>query len=1113
MNRFTIKENLIISAGAGTGKTYTLSRRYVNILLGFDFFSEANGLENSFNKNDALAERAGPHEIVTITYTEAAAAEMKDRIMGLISVILQVIRGSETEDDSITSALTHHDNAREYVHETLSEAESQMIYARISTIHSFSLNIVRHYSDILALDLSPTVIRDDKKKLLFHDSLTSVLEENEQVAYRVLDTIGSFKLNTVAEKFINDGKFRRNMDRFIADRHSAETMYELYSRFIASTSKKNFIRSMELLCELEHYAKNPDTYWKYRHFFRDYLECILRPECGIPETVRIFSVMEEGSELREEFQEQFKNIKKLAYETDQDAEDLFRKTLADIHGLLTSVYDEYNRGLKKRNSIDFNIIINRAWELVMNGTARPGYRYFMIDEFQDTNELQWEMISALISENGANVFLVGDDKQSIYSFQGAEVAVFHKAGDDIQAEPLPMTVNFRSEERVLDFINSCFLPLFTHDDGPVSCSVSGDDFSLILDLLDELTVDIGAPIRYHPLAPRPERTGTGKGTTAFLITPTPDVESEDEYTPVELEHRNIARFIRKIRDGVFTEYRDITKRMNGDQKAVAVLFDSRRDMALLKDELLMRGITALVNAREDFYRTGEVIDLFHVLRVIVNLEEKSEWKFIKKFHLAGALRGSVFRLDEDRISEIFENSDARQVIDLMKDFITAKRHMSIGDLISFIICRSNLLTVYRHLDDYEERAANLEKLTGRAGQWEREQGSNLREFVKEMERFIFFEDSGEDTALYEAPGRNSVVLNTIHGAKGLEYPMVILPGITGNLARQQQSDSFKHAKVLADNEFNTVFGFKVLDSSHTSYRFASSVSLAQHLEEKKRLLYVALTRAEEHIVISLPPTGGTVPKECYGEYIAGQYGISGGELIELAGTVVNRAKVNKQQKIRGLGNTTAVILDDDDIPVEQPGRSVPIIELREEKLFPEEITGVAVTEKLRGEDAIYVTDEGALLGTAFHELMALSLDYLDDKGKMKKQIEAVSRKYLFENDKQEALERFADNFRKCEIYSGLIDAEERYPEYGFTFMGDDGYSSGIIDLLYRHDGTLKIVDYKTNSLRNTNPAEEIEKHKYDKQLEEYAKAVEQSTGETVAERILVFVDSGCVVRV
>ena len=174
LNKFTIQKSFAISAGAGSGKTYTLSRRYINAILGFDFFRE-KGFDDIYYEN---LKPATTKQIVTITYTEAAALEMKERIFGLISKILMLdsLEDKDGDKESILEAFKAlNDQQKSYVNETLQQALVQSSDSKISTIHSFCLDILRTNADVAKFDSSVDIIKDDEKERLIKQSIFQTL--------------------------------------------------------------------------------------------------------------------------------------------------------------------------------------------------------------------------------------------------------------------------------------------------------------------------------------------------------------------------------------------------------------------------------------------------------------------------------------------------------------------------------------------------------------------------------------------------------------------------------------------------------------------------------------------------------------------------------------------------------------------------------------------------------------------------------------------------------------------------------------------------------------------------------------------------------------------------
>ena len=222
LNKFTIQKSFAISAGAGSGKTYTLSRRYINALLGFDYFRE--NYKNNLSYFEKL-KSAKVDEIVTITYTEAAALEMKGRIFELVAKIINPNLSSKDNDyNSIQDANTRTTKEQQlYIQKTLQQAYIDSSNSKISTIHAYCLDIIKANSDIARIDSKLDIIKDDEKQKELSAIIFDVLnsKDNEKIVLDISQDINMFLLNNLIDKYVSNAKFRNDYDSF--DKNSIDT--------------------------------------------------------------------------------------------------------------------------------------------------------------------------------------------------------------------------------------------------------------------------------------------------------------------------------------------------------------------------------------------------------------------------------------------------------------------------------------------------------------------------------------------------------------------------------------------------------------------------------------------------------------------------------------------------------------------------------------------------------------------------------------------------------------------------------------------------------------------------------------------------------------------------
>ena len=262
LNKFTIQKSFAISAGAGSGKTYTLSRRYINALLGFDYFREDYKIQESYF-NDLKSAKV--NQIVTITYTEAAALEMKGRIFELISKIFnyeslwreeQTRRQSKNyhKDDDFESIVEANKalglySEQEYVQQTLKQAYTDSSNAKISTIHAYCLDTIKANADIAKIDTKLDIIKDDEKAKELSEIIFNVLndENNKNMVLDISKDISMFFIDGLINTYVSSSKFRKDYDSFdkesITEKQYKELICELYPLLDVSDELLDEIRT------------------------------------------------------------------------------------------------------------------------------------------------------------------------------------------------------------------------------------------------------------------------------------------------------------------------------------------------------------------------------------------------------------------------------------------------------------------------------------------------------------------------------------------------------------------------------------------------------------------------------------------------------------------------------------------------------------------------------------------------------------------------------------------------------------------------------------------------------------------------------------------------------
>jgi len=1042
LNKFTIQKSFAISAGAGSGKTYTLSRRYINALLGFDYFREDYADQESYFET---LKPAKVNQIVTITYTEAAALEMKGRIFELVSKIINQNLDTKDEDyDSIHQANVNiSTEAKVYVEQTLTQAFRDSSNAKISTIHAYCLDIIKANANIAKIDTKLDIIKDDEKAKELSNIIFEVLnaDVNKDTVLDISQNISMFFINDLINTYVGSSKFRKDYDSF----YKGSITEEQYKELICELYPLPEIND-EIIDEIRN-AKDADIREKW---FDEYVANFKKFDAQPWGSFTIETVYKSGAKKGEsrlvklglgektypylnDFVATVDKLVQYYSAIDTQKEDFFFDKIEKIKILLDQIKANYDDRLEALGKIDFDTIITKTLEIMPQ--VKTNFRYIMVDEFQDTNETQFDIVRNSRNPN-TNLFVVGDSKQSIYSFQGAEIEVFNNAVSDrkLFASEEDMSVNYRSDGVVLQTVNKIFDTLLQKDEKLKLISQNYEAEAQDLDVSKE--------------------SKRIKGSFKYLITPQP-------YEEEVLEIDSIAQFISEIYHGENSDYRHITDLIAKKEKAIAILFDGGDKMLELRVKLQERGISSKISKSDNFYHTKEINDVFNVLKAIDILARKpEELSDSQKYYVVGAMRSNILRVDDNRIKQ---HLDAQSVDDKLLHYVEKFNTLTLSQAVKYIYDDSNILGVYAHLENVEQRVANLYKFLALCKEYEEGSESNLYKFLSLIENAIYFSESKEDEAFFQSDNTKSIELCTIHSTKGLAYPLILLGNADKGLYSQVTSDALKHNNFTMSGEKKEIVGFKINDYVPLSHRVLKEIDKMKHLAEKKRLLYVALTRAEHDIVISVhlkeKKDGDITLRE--DSYLS----------MMISALEIDVEELFSQDTRYCIGIENSKHFDAVKVPVSYVAQPLKPIAF-ESKM------SVSATNRVDEGTSNTIDSEAAILGTITHKIIELYW------GSFSEHQEAILDKMaVYDLKQREAVSTSMKRFHESHVYTLLQDGNEHHFELEFN---DDG-KTGFIDFLYFD--TVKegwvIVDFKTGQ------ETQDKNNKYLEQLDFYQKVMEK----------------------
>ena len=829
--------SLVVSAGAGSGKTRVLVERYVRLI-----------------STDSIPTDA----VLAITFTEKAAREMRERVRDTVED-----RARQTHDD-----LWQHLRAA---------VES----ARIGTIHSFCADLLRAHPGETGLDPCFRILDEVESGIMLADSVDEALREiadaqsaihNLQSA--ILNEFGPPELRTtLAEMLRGGGEVRAALELLPADADSLRARWRDDLRLAQNSALAELVGGADwrtasgTILGLAPVAPAADKLGVQVIATADWLTALA------PGVMPDFTLINEiklnvGSKKLWPSESNLANAKSdlavlrdsyraasdlLSFAPVAEIEDRAAETAIALRDLYDLARARYADTKARADALDFDDLEAMARDLLIRHPLvrrrwRAELQAIMVDEFQDTNATQRAIIYALAGleppaadGSPAELFVVGDGKQSIYRFRGADVSVFQQVERDIverwAGQRIRLDTSFRSHPSLIDWINRVGAQVFAR--------------SAPLQIYE---------IPFEPL--RPSRPASSHPISVELHV-ADGAGSADERRAAEADvlARRLVRIVEGSPHPIIYDRKEKCWRhpTYGD---IAMLFRASSAFEPFEAALRAQGVPFLTTAGRGYYGRNEVQDLIHLLRVIDDPNDD--------LALVGVLRSPLFALDDATIIGL--RLESRPTEGIGKGFFGEGQALSAEETTSFppvpltfarqvlaelqamrgqatvvellraALERTGYLATVSGLDDGERRRVNVEKLVAAA----RLSGARgLRAFREYLDHLLRTE-----TREGEAPleGHGSVRLMTIHRSKGLEFPLVALPdlGRTSPPAR---------ARWLARQPYGLALKVRDPDDEDclpTAMLLARRADATMERAESERLLYVALTRAQDYLLLSGP---------------------------------------------------------------------------------------------------------------------------------------------------------------------------------------------------------------------------------------------------------------------
>lgn len=1102
--------SVALSAGAGCGKTFVLTQRFLSHV-------------------EPGAQAAGLPQLVAITFTERAAREMRERIRGEVRRRLHSAAPEQTQHWLQLLRTLH--------------------TARISTIHSFCGALLR--SNAAEAQLDPAFRQLDEVEA--NNLLLSAIEDLIQ---RELANRHPGLMRLAVDCSL--GRLRGMLNRMVRGRQqpwldawrekspddvlacwSEVHLQHIVPRLRARIAESECVRA--LLRVLREHVPTHKTMQARREALLEQFEKLPTTESLAEQlaAIREHSAVQggggakawESAEIYALVRDNCADLRTLIdkclplLEWDADAARLAASAGLDLLELAIEARDEYARRKLAASALDFDDLLLRARDLLCGEAGKrlraqyAGHTHLlMVDEFQDTDEVQVDLIRALCDDDleSGKVFLVGDMKQSIYRFRGAQPQVFRELREKIPKRgQLPLSRNFRSQPAILHFVNALFSQEIAN---------------------------------YEPLsAHRSQMTTTP--AVEFLWSPVETGEKVDAIRRREADW--IARRLRQLidsgapivtRKGSAGEFE--TKPV--EPADIAILFRALSNVQYYEEALRRYDIDYYLVGGHAFYAQQEVFDLVNLLRAVASPGDEVS--------LAGALRSPFFSVSDEGIfwlaqhrdglsGGLFDTSAPAQVsnelrarIDFARETLLQLRSMKdrllVAELINLALSRTGYDAIL--LADFlgERKLANLRKLVEMARSFDRTGLFTLHDFIAQLSEFVA-KQPDEALAATQAEKTRVVRLMTIHQAKGLEFPLVVVP----DLDRRSQHSSYE--RVAFDRKLGPLVR---LNEDAPGAEALCGYDLYQELErdeeeaEITRLLYVATTRAADYLILSAGIKQGAKLNSPWTKLLARRFDLESGEPVdgEFAPDEKPKVLVTRQEppspsgkSERSTSATLARIVEQVEIarpsPIELHIDPLPARGQSRRRYSFSQISGelhpiadyeaYGPADESADDDQSQRVADPVRLGTIVHAVLS-EIDRAEP-------IDVAARVHHhadieFRDDPQSLSDasELIEKFLKSPRAESIRSAAEIHTEIEFLLTwppGDDGpdaaYLHGFIDCLYRDSADAwHIVDYKTN--RVTARQADAAAAQYEMQMLLYGLAAENILGETPRELVLHFLRSG-----
>ncbi|CDA60047.1 aTP-dependent helicase/nuclease subunit A [Clostridium sp. CAG:524] len=1019
---YTSGKNIIVSAGAGSGKTAVLSERVLH----------------------KIEEGTHVNELLILTFTRAAADEMKDRIRKKIS-------GKEELKKELTLLNSSY----------------------ITTFDSFALSVVKKYHYLLNITdniniTDESIVKIQNKKILdliFERSYKNIRFQELIKKYCIkTDKVLKENILSIALKidgFIDPFGFIDNVYNNFFNENNVDNLLKTYESIINDLKKtiELEIENMSLYFDSDYIEKVNDAVYNILNADID--------ELHLYSTVKLPTVPRGSSEEAKASKDSLKKAcdKLLSYGNYGTINDIkndiysTKDTVLTILDIIKEFLLEIEKYKKENDIYTFNDISKLSIKILKENEnireeLKSSFKEIMIDEYQDTNDVQ-ETFIGMISNN--NVYMVGDIKQSIYRFRGSNPEIFKEKysnySKDIGGYKIDLIKNFRSRSEVLDNINKIFCLIMDYNLGSAEYSVSHQ-------------------MVYGNTAYDTEKVNGFNYN--FRVLEYLNKQKESGFSDIEVEIFTIAKDIKNKLDNNFQVFdKEDGKLRNATYNDFVIILDRSKYFDDFKKIFEYFDIPLTILKDGKLNSTTDILLIKNLVDFIIKIKE-DVYDIDFKYDFISIARSFLYEYSDEYIFDIVTNNKIKETT-IYNDLSTLSDKLNSYTsslLFNDILDVTDFYNKLNKVGDYEEVNVRLKTINSLSSSLS-SLGLSIMDFRDYLTDII---ENDEDIkyATYTKEG-NSVKILTIHKSKGLEYPICYFADLDHEFNTSELKDKF-----IVDKKYGLIVpsNLEEIDNSLLKEMYKYDFN-REEVSEKIRLFYVALTRAREQMIIVLPDretrtleknNDGVIEeirRLSFNKLSSFIYGIknylySYFEQIDIEKLGLTKNYLYPKKIVQETLNNIKDNINVEEINIEN--------EVVEEKHFSKETNKIITKEE----------NDLMKFGTKVHEIFEL-LDFRNID------LSLVDNKFI-----RNKVEKFLSNDLLKNISNANI-----YKEYEFIYNKDNNEYHGIIDLMLEYDNHIDIIDYKLKGITDEN---------YIKQLNGYKEYIEKISNKEVSTYLYSILD-------